>query len=359
MNIGIYICIGVQLLLIVVFLVLSYCVRSEGGGHGRSLVLKLWNKRWLFHYSTPFWLTMFLAFVFNMSLLQVSVVSSEESSVVGLSFAPYGIGLVAFSLFFAALTFFVATILQKLFVQILFTTAMARTMEILDRQHDFLQAFVIELYAQFSYAPNFIAHIANTQDTYSNIGSLVSNLQSDQGVFLDNYLYSILLRSSLNQKPSVLLSVWDTTLVNLNEQSLYNRYFDVLEKVYLKIDNDDNKCRVFVVDDDSVAEFAREFQRVGLQEKHRNWYNAVYYCSKSQYEEVKSALDNVVYNDDDFIFFQIKNQQWIIGKRRIGGNEKTVITHVPEPNLVTTFFAQLRSVCVSDRQVISLTNETM
>jgi hypothetical protein len=272
----------------------------------------MWGKKWILHYATPFWITIVLTILFNVSLAHINIVSTQYSFLgMTIDFKPFS--LIAVNLCFSILTFFLSLELQRCFLHTLFSRTFINAMNETVNEHFILQAFIVELYRQFTSTPNFLKHIKESteDDGFQHIVDLSAKIKGN-GVKLSTYLYAVLLKESLSQKPSCLYSVWDTRVVNLNNTEEYSFYTDYLTEIYSKyVIEKNNKIRIFITENENT--FDTNFPD-NLKQKHKEWgFEKIYYCSSSSFQDsVRKENGNEKY--DDFIIFELGKSKWIIGK---------------------------------------------
>jgi len=305
---GICVCIGIDVLLIV----MMGCFHFYNKEWTHNFVIKLWGKKTILHYTAPFWLTIILTLVFNLSLNAVNI-PAEYSDI-----KTYGI--YAINLIFAIITFFLGLYLQRFFLQALFSKAFTKYMDTTSGQYFVLQAFTVELYRQFADTDNFLTHFKNVN--FKNIDDLIKNIQApDGGVSLPTYLYAVLLKESLLQKPTILFSVWNLNVVKLSEVKDYDFYTTRLDYIYGKLDKD-NKRRIFVSNDKlDITD--------DIRKQHGEWgFESIYWCSNNIFDNIRESLSANDNKYDDFILFESGKNKWVIGKDK--DDKKTRICYKDE-----------------------------
>jgi len=306
-------------------ILLCFVPRCFGKQRIRNFALKvLSGRKWLLDVTMPFVLTMFLSFVFNFVILKV-----QTPNVVNFLGIPINNGywMLGANMLFTIPTFFVGLALQRYFIQIVFSQYHIKTMEQITKENFVLQAFILELYRQFTDETKFLSHLNEGKD-FQNIDKLIRNLKSDSGVKLSNYLYAVLLKQSLLQEPSCLYSVWDTSIVDIEDDEDYRFYTEYLEEIYTKTKPLTDKIRIFIIDKTIIFKNEEEERKYFAKqiENHKKWkFNEIYYCTDEAFEKIKSN-ENASEKYDDFILFESGKTKWIIGKDR--SDEKTRIDYV-------------------------------
>jgi len=303
------------IIIYVFFGVLLYFVPLFLGKHRiRNFALRILSgRRWLLDITMPFWLTMCLSFLFNIFILKVQI--PDVVIFLGIPINN-GYWMLGVNMLFTIPTFFIGLALQRYFIQIIFSQHHISAMEQISNEPFILQAFVLELYQQFTDKPNFLKLIKD-EETFDNIDSLIKDIKSSDGLKLSTYLYAILLRKSLSQTPSYLYSVWDTKIVNIDmekHQEEYREYLNHLDSIYEKLTNKDKKIRIFVSDSPNFKEqFPSE-----LKKQHKEWgFEKIYYCTSVFFSDIKTKM-HVKAGYDDFIL----SEKWIIGKDRCEGRTR-------------------------------------
>ncbi|GAB6120213.1 hypothetical protein [Dysgonomonas termitidis] len=283
-----------------------------------NFVVKMWGKKWILHYATPFWITIILTFVFNLSLMGMHI-EATPYSLMGMTINFQPCFLIAINLGFSILTFFLSLELQRCFLHILFSRTFINAMNETANEHFVLQAFTVELYKQFANTDNFLTHLKDVN--FKNIDELIKNIKaSEGGVSLSTYLYAVLLKESLLQKPSILFSVWNLEIVQLTEKNDYAFYTNYLNNIYKTLDKNKKK-RIFI--SNANTDITED-----IKVQHKNWgFDNIYWCNSTTFEDIRRK-SNANEKYDDFILFESGKNKWIIGKDK--DDKKTRICYKDE-----------------------------
>ena len=310
---GIYFCIGIDVLLIIMIGCFHFCNKQWA----HNFVIKLWGKKSILHYTAPFWLTIILTLIFNLSLNAVSI-PPEYSEI-----KKYGI--YAVNLIFTIITFYLGLYLQRFLIQALFGKAFTKYMDTTSGEYIVIQAFTVELYRQFADTDKFITHLKSVD--FDNIDDLVQNIKASKGgVLLPTYLYAVLLSEALLLQPSILFSVWNLDVVGLSkeEENDYDFYKIRLNNIYKKL-NPNNKKRIFISNNET--DITDE-----IKAQHKDWgFEKIYWCNHETFNDIRKTLSTDDNKYDDFILFESGKNKWVIGidkedkKTRICYKDATVV----------------------------------
>ena len=307
----------VFLIFVSIYVILAIVLLCIKKNISRFALKMLGNLRWFLDVAMPIGATILLTILFNLLMYysNTNENGNEQLYFFGMIIhAKNWMIVFAMNAMFAILTFFLALELQRYFVQALFSRHYINAARKITNEFFILQAFVLKIYNQTISTPNFFRHCycqvnGNFEICFSNISELIDNIKGG-GVKLSTYLYAVLLQESLLQKPSCLYSVWDTRIVDINNNSDYRQYTESLSKIYTKLTDKDKKIRIFISESDN---FATTFPET-LKNKHKEWgFEKIYYCTSAVFQTIKTDA-NMHESYDDFIVFESKKTKWIIGK---------------------------------------------
>jgi hypothetical protein len=307
-KVGIVTVICIELVIVLLLFLLS---RNKEKWH--NTIVKWSGKKYIINFMFPFYLTVALTLVLNIALYIIDI---PEKYISKQSFFAV---CVVINLLFTILTFLLGIHLQRLFVQALFSKAFIASMDSLARGYFIVNAFVVELYKQFATKPNFLTQHLKNHD-FDNMTDLERNIQSASGVSLSTYLYSVLLKESLLQEPSIVYSVWNLNVVPISSKGDYAFYAKLLKDYYGSLNNDEKK-RICVSND--INDITDE-----IKIQHREWgFDNIYWCSQSIFEDARIRLD-LRLGFDDFVLYESGDNKWIIGVDK--ASTKTRICHTDE-----------------------------